>query len=510
MKCRSATRFTARIAVLAPLLVAATAASAFGAGGKRAGVPKFDGAQEIVVRKRVMQVLKAHGYELAKSREMELAVSNSGALLDSDEGFARVAKEIALSVIVTGEVGKKRAKLTVHDGRDGAVLGQAAFPGPNPRKMAAEVARTFWSKLGGDIERGRVAPGAKKAQKVVAEAADDDESAPDAPDGDEPNAKVAEREGASEGRSSSDGDGGSGAVRDRDKDDDDKVVRKGASAPDEPPGSVLPTFEAFIAPTGTNRALVFHQDYSPSSMRPYSLPLAAATALHVVWYPILRAVSNGPLQHLGVEFGIEQAFGLRSAAGADGSALAGKTFGNSVHEYEAGLRYRIPFGGGHQFWLSGTGGEHAFVFTNPSDCSDCRAMLRVPDTVYRYARPGIGLRLEMPTGFAISLGAGYRHIFNAGGTYLDGYFPHRTVGGVDAELALGYRVTPNVEVRGSGQLRRYFYDMHSKAGDAYLAGGAIDQYWTVALGMAVLLGGGGSAPAPAPAADADAENRADP
>ena len=47
----------------------------------------------------------------------------------------------------------------------------------------------------------------------------------------------------------------------------------------------------------------------------------------------------------------------------------------------------------------------------------------------------------------------------------------------------------NLEIRGSGQLRRYFYDMHSKAGDTFLAGGAIDQYWTVGLGMAVLLGG---------------------
>ena len=76
----------------------------------------------------------------------------------------------ATLVIVTGEIGRKRAKITVHDGRDGARLGEAAFPGANPRKMAAEVARTFWSRLGGEVERGRVPSGAKKAQKIVAEA----------------------------------------------------------------------------------------------------------------------------------------------------------------------------------------------------------------------------------------------------------------------------------------------------------------------------------------------------
>ena len=491
MTTRSATMLVARTALLVPLLVGATGGSALGAGGKRAGVPKFDGAQEVVVRKQVMKVLKAHGYELAKSREMELVVANSGALLDSDDGFAKVAKELALSVIVTGEIGKKRAKITVHDGRDGSMLGQAAFPGANPRKMAAEVARTFWSKLGGEVERGRVPPGAKKAQKVVAEAPDDDENAPDAADaGDaaEPKAKLAERGGTS--------DGARVGRRGRRLQIPARQGRRGGRQRGagggerrrSPPGSVPPTFDAFIAPDRHQPGPRLPSGRQPVGMRPYSLPLAAATALHVVWYPI-SALSSGPIQHLGIEAAIEQAFGLQSAAGTDGSALAGKTFGNSVHDYAGGLRYRIPFGAGHQVWISGTAGEHAFVFTSPSDCSDCRAMLHIPDTVYRYGRPGIGLRLELPADLSVTLGGGYRYVFNAGGTHLDGYFPHRTVGGVDAELALGYRVTPNLEIRGSGQLRRYFYDMHSKAGDTFLAGGAIDQYWTVGLGMAVLLGG---------------------
>jgi len=476
----------ARTSVLVALLVGASGGSALAAPGKRAGVPTFDGAQEVVVRKQVMRALKAHGYELAKSREMELGLANTGALLDSDDGFAKVARELALSVIVTGEVGKKRAKIAVHDGRDGGLLGEAAFPGANPRKMAAEVARAFWAKLGGEVERGRVAPNAKKAPKVVAEAPEDDESAPDAGDATESKAKVAGHAAASERQTSPDSDSGSG--RDEDKAADENVLREEASAAPSPSSPVPPTFDAFLAPTGTNRAFVYHQDISPMGMRPYTLPLAAATALHIAWYPV-SALTSGPLQHLGVEVGVEQAFGLRSAAGADGSALAGKTFGNSVHDYEGGLRYRVPFGAGNQIWLSGTAGEHAFVFTNPSGCADCRAMLHIPDTIYRYGRPGIGLRLELPAAFSLTLGGGYRYIFNAGGTHLDGYFPHRTVGGVDAELALGYRVTRSLEIRGSGQLRRYFYDMHSKAGDTYLAGGAIDQYWTVGLGMAVLLGG---------------------
>ena len=242
------------------------------------------------------------------------------------------------------------------------------------------------------------------------------------------------------GKRSADGDRDSGSRRDKDSEADDNVLQEEASAGPSPPGSVPPTFDAFIAPTGTNRALAYHQDVSPTGMRPYAPAARRRDGLARRLVPDQR-LSSGPIQHLGIEAAIEQAFGLRSAAGTDGSALAGRTFGNSVHDYAGGLRYRIPFGAGHQVWISGTAGEHAFVFTSPSDCSDCRAMLHIPDTVYRYGRPGIGLRLELPADLSLTLGGGYRYIFNAGGTHLDGYFPHRTVGGVDAELALGYRVT---------------------------------------------------------------------
>ena len=100
------------LALLLGALFAATAQAA----PKRIGVPKFDGVQEALVRKKVMQILKSHGFDLAKSREMEIGLANTGALLDNDEGFQKVAKELALAAVVTGEVGKKRAKIAVHDG----------------------------------------------------------------------------------------------------------------------------------------------------------------------------------------------------------------------------------------------------------------------------------------------------------------------------------------------------------------------------------------------------------
>src|SRR4051794_241381 len=95
---RPPTLFAGLALTVALLLCAGTAAAA----GKRVGVPKFDGPQEALVRKRVMQVLKSEGYELVKSRELEAAAQSTGQSLDSNDAFRAVAKELALSAFVTG------------------------------------------------------------------------------------------------------------------------------------------------------------------------------------------------------------------------------------------------------------------------------------------------------------------------------------------------------------------------------------------------------------------------
>ena len=148
------------------------------AAGKRIGVPAFEGAQEAAIRLKVMQALQAHGFEIVRARDMQEAMVLDGIGLDSDDEVKTLAKELALSAIVTGEVGPKRAKIVVRDGGEGSILGVASFSGADPRKLADDVGLTFWKKLGPDIERGQVPAGAKKKQKISSEAsAGNDESA---------------------------------------------------------------------------------------------------------------------------------------------------------------------------------------------------------------------------------------------------------------------------------------------------------------------------------------------
>jgi len=161
-RAASSTRLRIVLAVLAVVAVGWSGSAA--AEKKRVGVPKFDGPQEGVIRKAVMHALKSGGYEVVGSREIDASAKNAGAELDANDGFKAVAKELAISAFVTGEVGKKKAKLTVRTGSDGSVTGEGSFAGANPRKIAAEVRDGFGRRLGSAVDRGH-APAGKKEKK---------------------------------------------------------------------------------------------------------------------------------------------------------------------------------------------------------------------------------------------------------------------------------------------------------------------------------------------------------
>ena len=137
---------------------------------------------------------------------------------------------------------------------------------------------------------------------------------------------------------------------------------------------------------------------------------------------------------------------------------SGEKFGTSIHEYSGGARYRMPFGGGNDFYGSLTGGEHAFTFK--STATGMRANLDIPDTIYRFVRLGVGVHLELPADLTFHVAAGYRQILNGGGQFKDVFFPYSAVAGVDASAYVGYHIMPNVEGRLVFDFRRYFSSMN--------------------------------------------------
>jgi hypothetical protein len=488
---RTKTSWSISLAVLACL-----SAGAASAAGKRVGVPAFDGAQEALVRKKVMAVLQGHGFELVKSRQIQSALQSSGARLDSNDGFQSLAKELALGAIVTGEVGKKRAKITVYDGREGSTLGDATFTGANPKKVAAEVARNFWKKLGPAVQKGKVPSNAKKGQKAVAEAPEDAVDSRDAEPGPDetptpPPAKktaVAVDDGDKAKSEEKSGEEGEEKPKKKKKQKEEEPEEEASG-----PKIIPPTLDVSVGAGLITRDFRYHQPVS--TLRPYKLGAGPAVVATAIWYP-LSYLTDGAMSNLGVEAHIEQAFGISSTIGAgDPDFPQGAKFNTVVHEYAGGLRFRVPFGAGSQFYVSATAGEHAFVFRT-SDPAMNRSNLDIPDTIYHYVRPGLGFRMEFASDLSFNLNAGYRYIFNGGGQVKDVFFPHLSVGGVDVSAYLGYRVTSIIEARLSGEFRRYFFSMNSKPEDLNMegagvrvAGGAVDQYLSGAVSLAFLFGG---------------------
>ncbi|HEY5090393.1 MAG TPA: hypothetical protein VIK30_10500 [Polyangia bacterium] len=450
------------------------------AAPKRIGIPKFEGAQEALIRKAVMQALKVHGYELIKSREMNAAMASTGAHADSDDGLKTLAKELALTAIITGEVGPRRAKIVVHDGGEGSLLGDASFSGANPRKLAVEVGRDFWRKLGADVGRGQMPRGAKKGQKAAAaDAPEDDESGAAGGGGDE--APMAEKkpkaEAAASEEAAPEGEAPTAARRKKPKFKMETPPPEGeeGGAP-----SSVPWIDVEFGFGGMNRSLSYYQPaMNTPPLLPYTLGLGPILFGKVVFFPVAPFV-GGPLADLGLDLKIEQ--GIISSTGANGTS-----YSNVVHEFAGGLRYRFPFAGADDFYLSGTGGEQAFTFNGAN-----RTALRIPDTIYRYARLGAGLRLMVTDAISVTLDGGYRYVFNQAGTQIvTSFFPHLSVQGADAELGGGYALNSNFEIRAGVNWRRYWYAMHSVAADLPThdaAGGAVDQYFTFTASIAFTYG----------------------
>jgi hypothetical protein len=469
-----------------------------GAETKRVGVPHFDGPQEGVVRRAVIQVLKGGGYEVVGARAIDEAAKSTGTQLDSNDGFKAVAKELAISAFVTGEVAKKKAKLTVRNGADGSVSGEGSFAGANPGRVAAEVRDGFSRRLGSAVDRGRAPAGSK--EPTVAAAAEPEEAETAAAAGDESAGKTdssASKTASSDEAPSASADSGGAEA----------VVAKKADETGEAGDVAAPRaldmsagFRAF------SRSLTYNDDLY-GQLRSYKLTLGPAVAADIILYPLAFS-SGGLAANFGVEGHVEYAFGVSSNVPpvmGSTSLATGGTLPTEIHDYWGGVRGRVPFGP-HEVALSLGGGEHAFSFRGGA----LRAALAdTPDTIYHYARVGVDARFVLATGLVAGLGFGYRYVLNHAGQISDpGFFPFLSVYGVDLDAKIGYQVAPSLEARLSLDLRRYAFAMNSEPADVttanppnQVAGGAIDQYLSITASIAYVFGGVSPSARPAPAAE---------
>jgi len=239
--------------------------------------------------------------------------------------------------------------------------------------------------------------------------------------------------------------------------------------------------ELALGARGFSRNLAYNDQVSPG-LRQYQLPIGPAAVASIAFYPLALA-TNGPAAGIGLVAEIEQAVGTSSQISAESAYPNGATFPTSMHEFAGGIRYRIPVDS-LQIGLTVTGGEHAFWFVSGGGAD--RSQLGIPNMAYQFVRGGLDARVAVTSAFSLGAGAGYRHVLNQGGQ-ISRDFPHLTVTGVDVGVRAAYAFTSSIEARLQADLRRYFYDMHSVRGDSLIAGGAVDQYLSVAFLLALTL-----------------------
>lgn len=172
--------------------------------------------------------------------------------------------------------------------------------------------------------------------------------------------------------------------------------------------------------------------------------------------------------------GVAGSFGLTRPFDSDFEGTAFRTTGSA---FAAGVRLRNQ---GLGSALEVDYGGRSFSIADAGEM----AKPAVPDVAYRYLR--IGVAADWPLFGAVRAGGhgGYRHVLSNGQITSAEYFPHATSGGVDGAVWLGYGLARAWRVQLALDVERYFFAMNPEPGDMRVAGGAIDQYIGMSVGLA--------------------------
>ncbi len=214
------------------------------------------------------------------------------------------------------------------------------------------------------------------------------------------------------------------------------------------------------------RSFTYHDGVS-SNLRPYAGAVAPALDVRAEVYPFADT-SSSFAQGIGIEAAYRAAIDLSSRP------TSGATVDTAWTRYDVLLRYRIRLG--HDtpplLGLSVGYSREEFVFAVP--------VPSYPSAAYPSLRGGLDLRI--PIGRSRILLAGdYDAVLSA--EYVGQNFRSPAAAGVDVSVSYAFRVADVVELYAAGEMTRYFYSFSPKPGDAWVAGGAVDQMFHGQLGV---------------------------
>lgn len=417
-------RFTPALGLLAVALGFSSAQAAAPDGvNQRVVLRQFRGPQAARVKDAVETALLLR-YSLVPDSMVTEAARRSGGRLLTDQDFATVAKTLNVHAFVSATVRKQqdwRVEMVVRKGDTGQAVARYDWSGRRIEALAASVARNTPKRLRVLLAGKTDLEPPAVDEAVVARAT----PAPEQP----------EPESASEPEAS--------------------------GAPERP------FMEISVGSRVFSRSMSFAQNVNglPGYRLNGATGLAAEMALHP--FATSRATASSWAAGIGLFGNVNLSFGIGTQVDATG--VPSRT---DAHGYEAGLRYRITAG---VFDLVPRGSYLVDSFVASGDLS--------PNVHYQVLRVGLATRAALSSHFSLRASVDYLDVLSAG-VLTSTTFPQAHANGVDVTLGAGYGIGKTFEVQAAAALRRYGFDMRSRPGDPFIAGGASDQYLSMVLGIA--------------------------
>jgi hypothetical protein len=219
-----------------------------------------------------------------------------------------------------------------------------------------------------------------------------------------------------------------------------------------------------------------YSDLIAGSLRPYLAPGIVGYGIGGQFYP--GAAAGTPFaKDIGVVFRYAGSLPLESKT-RDGTETLTATWSRTA----IGVRGRWlagPKNTGPYLGLEGTYGTWSFVFEGTSTL-----VAEVPTVRYKYVRGAVDARFPFGA-FSIMAAAGGMYVLSAG-EFTD-RFPHSSIAGVDGTLGGAYSIVPWLEARADANYTRIFSSAKPERGDAYIAGGALDEYFILRGGIAAVF-----------------------
>jgi len=160
------------------------------------------------------------------------------------------------------------------------------------------------------------------------------------------------------------------------------------------------------------------------------------------------------------------------------STVGTTTLNTNFSGYAVGLRARMHPSGdtGPQLGVSVSYASTIFGFDNAGALAGT-----LPSETYNSIRPALDGRVSFGN-FSVLANVGFRFPISASG--LTERFRGPTVGGVDAELGGALVIAHGLELRLYASYERYFLAFKPTPGDAFVAGGALDELYGARVGIA--------------------------